>query len=129
MAFILWPPVLGKVELMLLAIFDIAFEREILAEDGHDVPCPYEENSPSGHCGVWSLLEVIVGVHMRRFLLFFEQASRLAPGSCLPVVFAFFLGNPRRQRLIQIAGQRVNVRLVHAAQFGEAAVGLLAIAE
>src|SRR5580700_4118905 len=80
-------------------------------------------------CGALSSLEMFVDMRMGRFLLFFEQACRLAPSGCLPVVFTFFLGNPWRQSLIQIGGQRVNIRFIHAAQFGEAAVGFLAIAK
>src|SRR6478752_5480114 len=59
--------------------------------------------------------------------LAFDEASGLSPSSSLPVVFPLFLGNPRRQRLIQVAGQRVDVRFVHAAQFGEPSVGNFAV--
>ena len=57
---------------MLLVIVDFAFESEILAEDGHGVPCPYKENLASWLRGILTPLEVIVGVHMGRFLFFFE---------------------------------------------------------
>jgi hypothetical protein len=57
---------------MSLAILSFALDCEILTEDGYGVPCPYEENSLSGRCGVLSFLEVIVCVHMGRFLLFFD---------------------------------------------------------
>src|SRR5882724_12527874 len=48
----------------------------------------------------------------------------MAPRGCLPIVFlSFCLGNPRRQGLEQITCERENVRLVHAAKFGKAAIG------
>ena len=53
----------------------------------------------------------------------FDQAGRFTPRSRLPVVFAFFRRNPRRQRLIEISGQGEDVRLVHAAQIDEALIG------
>ena len=53
----------------------------------------------------------------------FEEASGLAPGGGLPVVFAFFLRDPGRQRLVEVRGERENVRLVHAPEFDEAGIG------
>jgi hypothetical protein len=44
MAFILWPPVPGEIDFMPNAILVFVPYCEILAEDGHGVPCPYEEN-------------------------------------------------------------------------------------
>src|SRR5580698_7490797 len=94
---------------------------------------PYNLRSKFGRRTVlWSLgdalfLKMIIDLRMGRLLL--DQARGLAPSRCLPIVFAFFLRDPRRQRLIQIGGQRVNVWLVHAPQLGEAAIGFLAVAE
>src|SRR5262249_34839569 len=61
--------------------------------------------------------------------LWFEQAGGLAPRSGLPVVFAPFGGNPGRETLVEIGGQRVDVRLVHVAQLAEAGVGGFAVVE
>src|ERR1044072_5744996 len=57
---------------------------------------------------------VVVGVGGR---LGFEEAGGLAPGSGLPIVFAFFLRDPGWQRLIEVRSQRENVGLVHTAKF------------
>ena len=57
---------------MSLAILSFALDCEILAEEGHGVPCPYEENPLSWPRSVLSFLEVIVCVHMGRFLLLFD---------------------------------------------------------
>src|SRR5208282_4052455 len=62
-AFIFWPPVLVKLDLVPLAIFAFPWGREILAEDGRGVPYPYEEKSASWHFDVLDLLEVIVDVY------------------------------------------------------------------
>src|SRR6266436_5637516 len=52
-----------------------------------------------------------------------DQACCFAPGGGLPVVLAFFQRNPGGQRLVEIRGQRENIRLVHAAQVNQALVG------
>src|SRR4029077_18510327 len=72
-------------------------------------------------------LEMIVGMDVRRFFFLFTQARGLPPSRCLPVVLSLFLRNPRGQSLIQIGRKSVNVRLVHSAEFEEAAVGGVAI--
>src|SRR6266704_3663623 len=44
----------------------------------------------------------------RRFL--FDEPGGAAPGGRLPIVFPFFRGNPRRQRLIEIISKGVELR-------------------
>src|SRR6266853_2939623 len=59
---------------------------------------------------------------------FFAGEPRGVRPSCgLPIVFAFFLWNPGRQRLVQVIGQRINVGLVHLAKLGEFAVRLFPV--
>src|SRR5712692_6769889 len=59
---------------------------------------------------------------------FFAGEPRGVRPSCgLPIVFAFFLWNPGRQRLVQIIGQRKDVGLVHLAKLGEFAIRLFPV--
>src|SRR5260370_33791599 len=71
--------------------------------------------------------EMIVSDDGGDFLV--DESRGLRPRGSLPIVFAFFLGNPRRQRLVQIIRQRINVRLIHLAKIGEYAVRLFAVME
>src|ERR1700683_59104 len=48
-----------------------------------------------------------------------DEAGGLAPRGRLPIVLAFPLRNPRRQLLVQMGRQRVNVRFVTVAHCGE----------
>src|SRR6266436_2498720 len=56
-----------------------------------------------------------------------DHPGGLRPSSSLPVVFAFFLRNPRRQLLVQIVRQGIDVRLVHLAKLRKFAVGLFSV--
>src|SRR5216683_484349 len=71
--------------------------------------------------------EMIVSDDGGDFLV--DKPCGLRPRGSLPIVFAFFLGNPRRQRLVQIIRQRVNVRLIHFAKIGEFAIGFFTVME
>ena len=53
----------------------------------------------------------------------FDEACCLAPRGSLPVVLPFFRRNPRRQGLAEVVCERVDVRLIHAAQIRKALVG------
>src|SRR5438132_11511772 len=68
---------------------------------------------------------MIIGDDRGHFLV--DHAGGLGPGGGLPIIFAFFLRNPGRKRLVQIVGQRVDVRLIHFAELQEFAVGLFAV--
>ena len=61
--------------------------------------------------------------------MWFEKSGGLAPGGSLPVVFAFFGGDPRRESLIEISGEREDVGLVHIAELDEARVCGFAVVE
>ena len=68
------------------------------------------------------MVVVVLGSGLR-----FEEAGGLTPGGGLPVVFALFLRDPGRNCLVEIPGQRENVRLVHAAKFDKARVSGFAV--
>src|SRR2546430_10885516 len=72
-------------------------------------------------------LEMVIGDDGGHF--FINEPSRLRPGRSLPIVFAFFQRNPRRQRLVQIIGQRIDVGLIHFAKRSEFAVSFLSVAK
>src|ERR1700722_4751552 len=129
-AFIFWPPPLEIISF--LSPLDRASGFRVQSD------CPAKPGAALRAPAKRSLVTLAVApyrpllkmfVHGGRGRFPFDQADRLAPGGGLPIVLAFFLGDPRGQRLLQIGGQRVNVRLVHAAQFVEAAVGFLAVAK
>src|SRR5882724_9062275 len=53
----------------------------------------------------------------------FDETRCLAPRRSLPVVLPFFRRNPRRQGLAEVVCERVDVRLIHAAQVRKPLVG------
>src|SRR5713226_4422781 len=59
-------------------------------------------------------LEMIIGHDGGR--VFVEEPGGLRPSRGLPIVFAFFLGDPGRQRLVQVICQRIDVGLIHFAK-------------
>src|SRR6266851_7692117 len=72
-------------------------------------------------------LEMVIGDDGGHF--FINEPPRLRPGRGLPIVFTFFQRNPRRQRLVQIIGQRIDVGLIHFAKRSEFAVGFFSVME
>ena len=70
---------------------------------------------------------MVIGDYCMRF--FIDQPRGLRPGGSLPIVLAFFQGNPGRQRLAQMIGQRIDVGFIHFAQRVELAVGFFSVME
>jgi len=70
---------------------------------------------------------MVIGDYCGR--LWIDEPRGLRPGRSLPIVLAFFQGNPGRQRLAQMIGQRIDVGLIHFPQRVELAVGFFSVIE
>src|SRR4029077_21105898 len=72
-------------------------------------------------------LKMVVDDAYRRGGFLFDQAGGFSPGGGLPIVLSLFQGNPRRELLVQVGRQCINVGFVHPAQPPEFGIRFFAI--